>query len=250
MAVYVEDHHKHTVDVEGGTIRLQLARMTPAQYEAFNAWFTAMGKGRGNPELKPIADDESTEQALERTAAHIAYLEENARWTADTFRRFVRVVDGDLIAQENGEVITDGARFAELYVAEASSVLAELWLCNALTEAQKKTLRSVHGSVTGSTTASSLAAVGTRPETTATGAARRASAVRAAATASSSAASCGTTARSGSKPVRSSHSRPRSSTSSDSSAGATPGGSTPCPPHIGSGPRGREARRSTTRTRG
>lgn len=250
MSVTVKNHHDYTVAVEGGNIRLELARMSPLQFEAFSAMFDAMAKGRGNPAMKPIAEDETPAAARAREAAHMAYLEENARWTTDTFRQYVRVVEGDLVQQENGEVITDGARFAALYVAEAAGVLAELWLQNALTAEQKKTLQSLHGSVTGSTTASRQAAPGTKPATTAKSAGRRASARPAAATASNSGASSGTTARSRSEHARSSRSPHRSTTSSESSGAATSGGSASWHPPVGSGPHGRRARRSRTKTRG
>jgi hypothetical protein len=242
MAVHVRDHHPHTVTVEGGTVRLKLARMTPPQFEAFNAMYHAMAKGRGNPAMKSIPEDETPEAAAARTAAHIAYLKENARWIVETFHEYVCVVDGDLVLEANGEVVTDGARFVELYAAEATDVLAELWMRNGLTDSQKKTLLSLYGSGTGSITASSQAAAGTKHATTATSAAPRDSAPPAGAMAPSSAGSSGTTGRSSSKRARSSRSRRPSTTSSACSVGATRAGSPPWCPPVGSAPRGRKAR--------
>jgi hypothetical protein len=205
MAVRVKSHHDYSIALEGGEVRLKLARMSVSQFEEFNATFQALSKGRGNPALHaPATDSETADEARAKVAAEVAYLQGNAEWQATVFGAYVHVVEGDLVhEQEDGseEVITDGARFAELYAAEASDVLAELWLRNALTDQQKKTLLLLRASGTGSTTASNLAASGPRPETTATDAEPVGSAPLADATEPSSGEPSGTTAQSCSEPA-------------------------------------------------
>lgn len=204
MPVRVKPYHEHTVTVDGGAIRLRLARMTVAQFEEFNATFAAFGKGRGNPARHADPENETDAEARERVAAEVAYLQRNAEWTADVFRRYVRVVEGDLVreaADGSEETVTDGAVFAELYAAEAATVLAELWTVNGLTDAQKKTLRSLSASATGSSSASSPEAPGPRPETTATSAAGEDSAPAAGVTDDHSDRSSGEMDRCASEPV-------------------------------------------------
>src|SRR5688572_11943172 len=117
MPVRISPYHPYTVHLEAGPVRLQLARMSPPQFEAFNAAFDAHSKGRGAP-----PEDAPLE-------ARIAYLEKNAAWIVEVFRQYVRVVAGDLVLEgEVGgeEIVTDGARFVELYNGEGSNVLSEL----------------------------------------------------------------------------------------------------------------------------
>jgi hypothetical protein len=192
MPVRVTSYHTYTVATEGGDIRLRLVRMPPAEFEEFRAHFLANGQGRGAP-----ADDAPLED-------RITYLRRNAAWCEGVFARFVSVVEGDLeyVDDDGGQhTITDGREFARLYQAEAADVLAELYLLNGLTEAQKKTWRSARGSGTGSSTAQSPAAAGPTPVTTAAPAENEASAAREGVTAPNSGAWSGTTDRSCSEPV-------------------------------------------------
>lgn len=199
----VTNYFDHAVSAVDGPIRLKLRRMTVGQFEAFNARFRVMSSDRkveGAPEA--AAGDPADQQV----ADDIAHLERNAAWVVDTFRKYVKVVPGDLVHEHDDgseEVVTDGARFAELYAAEASGVLAELWLQNKLTDSQKKILLSAHASANGSSSAASLAAPGPTPATAAPAVAVEASASTVDATAPSSDGSSGTTDRFDSEPVQS-----------------------------------------------
>jgi hypothetical protein len=196
MPVRITNFHDYTVTVDGGDVRLKLARMTVLQFEAFNAEFMAVGKGRGNPALQ-ASPCETEEQARDLLAAEVAYLQQQAEWTAAQFKAYVRVVPGDLVRvadDGNEEVVTCGQRFAELYAGEAADVLAELYLRNGVSQKKRPPSPSLSGSGTGSNIAPSQADPGPRPATAAGTAEGSNSAAAEDATGPSNGMSSGTTA--------------------------------------------------------
>lgn len=204
MPVRITNYHDYTITVDGGDVRLKLARMTPVQFEAFNATFMAFSKGRGNPALLATTEGETEDQARARVAEEVAYLQRNAAWIGEQFKAYVRVVDGDLVrVADDGsdEVVTCGRRFAELYAGESAGVLAELWLRNGLSQKKRDRLPLLPDFATGSITGPSQAAPGPKPETVAMPAERANSAAPEDATALNSDTSCGTTDRSSSAPA-------------------------------------------------
>lgn len=204
MPARVSSHYDYTVHLEEGTVRLKIARMTPNQYEAFNAKFQAIQAGRGRPQIPEGASED------ERFAAELQWAQSNEEWTLGVFETYVTVVDGDFMV--DGEAVTSGRRFVELCRAEGGHILAEVWAQNGLTAEQKKTWRLQPDSGTGSSTAPSQADHGPRPEPTATSAESANSAAHGAATAPSKAKSSGSMVRSSSSRVRSARSRRRPTT--------------------------------------
>lgn len=182
MALRVRNYHPHTISIDGEPVRLRLARMTPSQFEDFRAVFEARAGGRdGAPaDDAPLAD-------------RMAYAQQTVDWSEGVFKQYVQVEPGDLVnADEGDREITDGVEFLRLFQGEAANVLAELFLVNHLSEAQKKKLRSARDSDTGSSTTLSPAAHGSTPAIAALLANGAASVAREDATASSNGASSGT----------------------------------------------------------
>lgn len=197
MPVRVSSHYDYTVHLPEGTVRLQLARLTPIQYEAFNAEWQARKNGRGRPSFAdPDSDD--------ARAAELAYQQDHAAWALGVFDAYVSLRPGEyerVAADGDVEVVTSGRRFVELHAAEWPDLLAELWLQNSLTAEQKKSWQSQRASGTGSSTAPSPADPGPRPEPTATPAEPAASANPGGVMEPSSARSSGTTAPSSLEPA-------------------------------------------------
>jgi hypothetical protein len=178
----------YIVTIDGESIRLHFRRMTVTEFETFEAFFTSYGKGRRPGETAPAPDEGW--QALAQRAAD--YNVANAAWILDAFERYVTVEPGDLTFE--GEVVTSGARFVELFIGQTKmliGVLGDLYLENKLTAQQKKTLQSLLASEAGSTS-ETASANGARPETTATNVESETSAASAVATAPSNDAGSGT----------------------------------------------------------
>lgn len=205
MPVIVKPYHDYTITVDGGDVRLKLARMTVPQYEEFNARFLSFQRGFGNPALHaPMDGTETEDQAARRGAAELEYLTRHAEWQADQFQRYVRVVEGDLVlvhVDGEAEVVTCGRRFWELYAAEAADVFAELWVVNGMSQKKRRLLQSPPDSATGSSTTPSQADPGPRQETAARAAESTGSVEAEGATVPSSAALSGMTASSSSAPA-------------------------------------------------
>jgi hypothetical protein len=198
MPVRITNYHDYTVTVDGGDVRLKLARMTVLQFEAFNATYRAYMSDRGNPAKQTLPNDgETEEQVLAAVAAEQAYLHRKCEWVEDVLQRYVTVVEGDLVvdgADGQPEIVTRGKRFAELYATEASDVLGELWIRNGLSQKKRAALQLLAASDTGSSTAPSQADPGPRPATAAGTAESSNSAAAEDATGPSNGTSSGTTA--------------------------------------------------------
>lgn len=203
MAARSKPYFDYSIEIGGEPVRLRLRRMTLDEFEDFNSFYQAISNGRGAP--KWSADEvETLDVAKTRLEAESAFKKEHANWVYATFEENVTIVEGDLIHERTDgseEIVTSGRRFVELYRLESASVLNELWVQNALTDAQKKRLLSPSGSGTGSTIASRPEAPGPRPATTATSAEPEGSVLAVDATESSSDESSGTTDRSAFAPV-------------------------------------------------
>jgi hypothetical protein len=196
-----------------------LKRLTVEEFEEFQAQFIANGERRGSPitMMPPVRDAHAGEDAEtpavaivhltpEEVAREVAYLKANAVWLADVFDRYVSVVAGDVIEEDEtgGQVVvTNGRQFADMYPGQGflMLILLQLYTENALTEGQKKKLALRSDSATGSRTVPSPAAAGATPAPTAPGAGRVDSVSSAAATELSSDTLSGTMAPSSSESV-------------------------------------------------
>lgn len=163
MPLNITKREPYVVTIDDERIRLHFKRMTVNEFETFEAFFTSYGKGRGQGSAEPGPDEGWQAVAQRQADYNIA----NAGWILDAFEQFVSVESGDLT--DEGEVVTSGRRFVELFIGQTkmlTEVLAALYMENKLTPQQKKTLRSLLASETGSTPATA-AASGAKPETAA-----------------------------------------------------------------------------------
>ncbi len=198
MSITRKRHFDLTVTLDGQPVRLVLKRMTVPQFEEFQARFTAMGEGRGEPDPGDLS-----QAALD---ARVAYLVSNATWLQDIFAQYVTVRPGDVVEEgDEGSlaVVTDGRQFSNLFSGDPilAFILSQLYLENRLNDEQKKSLQSRSGSDTGLPTAPATAAAGETPVPTAGSAGLVASAPPEAATALNNGESSGTTFPLSSGPV-------------------------------------------------
>jgi hypothetical protein len=219
MSVIRKRQFPFTVTIDGEPVRTLLKRLTVEEFEEFQAQFIANGERRGSPitMMPPVRDAHAGEDAEtpavaivhltpEEVAREVAYLKANAVWLADVFDRYVSVVAGDVIDEDEtgGQVVvTNGRQFADMYPGQGflMLILLQLYTENAMTEGQKKKLASRSDSATGSRTVPSPAAAGATPAPTVPGAGRVDSVSSAAATELPSDTLSGTMAPSSSESV-------------------------------------------------
>lgn len=188
------------VTIDGEPIHLSLRRMTMDEFIPFETAFVAYGRGRKH--TPDPTDAVSGDDFHARVGEHVATGRHYAAWLCDVFEAYVTVRAGDLTV--DNEIITSGRRFVEVlarYGDVVSTVLAELYLRNKLSEDQKKLLASRRASAPSSTDAPPIAGNGPAPAMTAGSAAPSSSAPAAAATGPSSDASSGTMGHSSSGPA-------------------------------------------------
>jgi hypothetical protein len=176
-------------------IHLQIKRMTPEEFETFDAQFTAFGEGRGAP-MPAGADLSATTRAM--IQAQTEYLRANAEWMREVFEAYVKVAPDDLFDEDDAGAkvpVLTGGHFADVFGGHPvlSEVLTRIWTENRLSDEQKKKLLSRSDSGTGSSTTSSQAPPGPTPERAATAAGPEASAPSADAMAYPGIGSSGTT---------------------------------------------------------
>jgi hypothetical protein len=203
MAVTRARSFPYTVTIDDEPVRLTLKRMSPTEFEEFRAMLSALGQKRGSPASMGDASHQTTIADLHMEAA---YLKANAVWQETVFEAYVTVQEGDVVDQDehgNPIPVTNGREFAAMFPGHPmlAKILAELYLANALTEAQKKTLQSRSASGTGSPDPQPSAAAGDPPALIVAPAANEDSAGLAVATAPSSNGSSGMTAHSSSEAV-------------------------------------------------
>lgn len=189
MAVTRQKTFPYIVTIDEQPVRLSLKRLSPGEFEEYRAMLSALGQKRGAP---LSMGDESATATIADLRAEAAYLRANAEWQEEVFDAYVTVQDGDVV--EDGLIVTNGRQFAAMFPGHPmlAGVLAELYLANALTDTQKKTLQSRSASATGSPDAPAPGA-GETPAPTAAPAVREDSAAGEAAMVPPSSTSSGTT---------------------------------------------------------
>jgi hypothetical protein len=162
MAVTRQKFFPYTVTIDGQSVRLRLKRLSPSEFEEYRAMLSALGQKRGAP---ASMGDESITATLEDVRAEVAYMKANAAWQEEVFEAYVTVEEGDVI--DGDLAVSNGRQFAAMFPGHPmlAAVLAELYLSNALTDEQKKTLQSRSGSATGSRDAPSPELSGPTPAT-------------------------------------------------------------------------------------
>jgi hypothetical protein len=188
MPVVLKKQIPFTVQIDGQDVRLFIKRMTVEEYAEFAAEFLARNKQQHAPSESIVRS--RADQARRDTEDALEY----AHWICGVFGKFVTVQAGDL--QLDTAEITSGEEFARVlagYDDVVATVLAQVYLANRVSAAQKKTSSLPSGSATGSAPVLSLAGNGTAPETTAASAAPKASAPSAPVSDLPASASSGTT---------------------------------------------------------
>ena len=146
-----------TVTIDAQAIGLKLKRMTPEEFEPFDAEFTAFGEERGAPKM-PAADAPPDREATAAAMAiYTEYLRTITRWQREVFRAYVRVDAGAFQEEDDQGCVTevrDGGVFYDLIGSSdgpiIGAVLQRLWTENRLTDDQKKRLSLLSGSANGS----------------------------------------------------------------------------------------------------
>lgn len=166
--------------IDGARVAVRVKRLTNTQYDTFAREFAAWDDPRGSQELS--AEEQRTRE------------DDGAAWVRQSLDDYLQIVEGEW--EHDGEPVLRGGQLLDIYGGRIDVVpqaMALVLLENRVSEAQKKTYRSVLASRLGSETALPTTDTGSAPVSTVSDVAPSDSALVEDVTEPLSAELCGTT---------------------------------------------------------